>query len=75
MAARRKRGGQSFADDRRLLALASSLKSLEAVAKALGRTPESVARSAKRLAIPLVSRDSAKTKRRLAAEAVLDSRD
>jgi hypothetical protein len=57
MAVRRK-GGRSFAEDRRLIALAGSLKSLEAVASELGRNPEAVARSAKRLGISLKSRDS-----------------
>jgi hypothetical protein len=39
----RHKGGHSFAEDRRLIALAGSLKSLEAVAKALERTTDSVA--------------------------------
>jgi hypothetical protein len=42
MAVRSKRG--RFARERRLIVLAASLKSLEAVAKALGRTPQSVAK-------------------------------
>ena len=49
------RGGRSFADERRLIALAASLKSLEAVANALERTPQSVAQSAKRLGLSLKS--------------------
>jgi hypothetical protein len=67
----RSKPGRSFADERRLIALAASLKSLEAVAKALGRTPQSVARSAKRLGVSLRSR----SKGRPAAATVLDSRD
>jgi hypothetical protein len=43
----------SFAADRRLIALAGTLKSLEAVADALGRNPEAVAKSAKRLGVSL----------------------
>jgi hypothetical protein len=74
MAVRVKRG-RSFADERRLIALAGKLKSLEAVASALGRTPESVARSAKRLGISLKSRGGLKAKRRPPAGTVLDSRD
>jgi hypothetical protein len=75
MAVRSKRG-RSFADERRLIALAASLKSLEAVATALGRKPEAVAKSAKRLGVSLKSRASLKTKGRpTAASTVLDSRD
>ena len=70
-----KRGSRSLADDRRLIALAGSLKSLEAVAKVLDRTPESVAKPAKRLSVSFKSRDILKAKRSAAAEAVLDSRD
>jgi hypothetical protein len=55
MAVRSKRG-RSFADERRLIAVASTLKSLEAVAEALGRKPESVAKSAKRLGVSLKSK-------------------
>jgi hypothetical protein len=54
--------GQSFAGDRRLIALAASLKSLEAVASALGRMPQSVAKSAKRLGVSLKSRKGPKGK-------------
>jgi hypothetical protein len=61
MAVRSKRG-RSFADDRRLIALAASLKSLEAVASALGRKPDSVARSAKRLGVSLKSKGGMKAK-------------
>jgi hypothetical protein len=56
------RGGHSFAEDRRLKALAASLKSLEAVAKALERTPESVAKSARRLGVSLKSAAGSKAK-------------
>jgi len=52
--------GRSFADERRLIALAASLRSLEAVAKALGRTPQSVAKSAKRLGVSLKSQGGLK---------------
>jgi hypothetical protein len=50
MAVRAKRG-QSFAADRRLAEVAEKHKSLEAAAKALGRKPESVAKSARRLGV------------------------
>jgi hypothetical protein len=46
-----------------LITLAASRESLESVAKALDRTPESVARSAKRLGVSLKSRDRLKAKR------------
>jgi hypothetical protein len=49
--ARKAKTRWSFAEDRRLIQLAASLKSLEAVAAELKRTPESVARSAKKLPI------------------------
>jgi hypothetical protein len=52
----------SFADDRRLVQLAGSLKTLEAVAKHLGRKPESVAKTAKRLGVSLKSGDRPKAK-------------
>jgi hypothetical protein len=45
----------SFADDRRLIEVAASLKSLEAVADEMKRTPKNVARTAKRLGISLKS--------------------
>jgi hypothetical protein len=45
----------SFADDRRLIELAASLKSLDAIAKKLGRKPEVVAKAAKRLGVSLKS--------------------
>jgi hypothetical protein len=44
------------------MALATSMKSLEAVAKALDRTPQSVARSAKRLGVSLKSKGGLKGK-------------
>jgi hypothetical protein len=47
----------SFAEDRRLIQLAASLKSLEAVADEMKRTPENVARMAKRLGVFLKSGD------------------
>ena len=43
----------SFAEDRRLIQLAASSESLEAVADELDRTPKSVARTAKRLVVSL----------------------
>jgi hypothetical protein len=45
----------SFAEERRLIQLAGSLKSLEAVAKQMGRKPEAVAKMAKRLGVSLKS--------------------
>jgi hypothetical protein len=45
----------SFAEDRRLIQLAATLKSLEAVADQMKRTPERVARMAKRLGVSLKS--------------------
>jgi hypothetical protein len=45
----------SFAEDRRLIQLAASSKSLKAVADELERTPKSVARTAKRLVVSLKS--------------------
>jgi hypothetical protein len=61
MAVRSKRG--RFAGERRLIAFAASLRSLEAVASALGRKPESVARSAKRLGVALKSKGGLKAKK------------
>jgi hypothetical protein len=54
----------SFADDRRLIQLAASVKSLEAVAKQLGKDPKAVAKAAKRLGVSLKpdSRPKAKPK-------------
>lgn len=43
----------SFADDRRLIKLAGSIKSLEAVAKRLAKEPKAVAKAAKRLGVSL----------------------
>ena len=73
MAGRGKRG-RSFADERRLIALAASLKSLEAIARATGRTPRSIATSAKRLGISLKSADNIKVMRSRRVERVLVSR-
>jgi hypothetical protein len=53
----------SFADDRRLIQLAASLKSLEAVAKQLGKDPKVVAKAAKRLGVSLKSTDQPKSSR------------
>jgi hypothetical protein len=52
MAVQAKRG-QSLAADRRLAEVAEKHKSLEAVAKALSRKPESGAKSAKRFHLKL----------------------
>jgi hypothetical protein len=52
----------SFADDRRLIQLAASLKSLEAVAKHLGKDPKAVAKAAKRLGVSLKSDNSPNAK-------------
>jgi hypothetical protein len=41
----------SFADDRRLIQLADSLRSLEAIADLMNRTRENVAKRAKRLGL------------------------
>jgi hypothetical protein len=41
----------SFADDRRLIQYARSLKSLEAAARQLGKGPKAVAKAAKRLGL------------------------
>jgi hypothetical protein len=43
----------SFADDRRLIQLADSLGSLEAIADLMNRTSENVAKRAKRLGLSL----------------------
>jgi hypothetical protein len=43
----------SFADDRRLIQLAGSVKSLEAVAKHLGKDPNAISKAAKRLGVSL----------------------
>jgi hypothetical protein len=43
----------SFADDRRLIQLADSLCSLEAIADLMNRTRENVAKRAKRLGLSL----------------------
>jgi phage terminase small subunit len=59
----RHKGGRSFADERRLIAIAQSMKSLEAIASELGRTPESVAKSAKRLGVSLKSEAGLKVKK------------
>jgi hypothetical protein len=45
----------SFEEDRRLIELAASLKSLEAVAKQMSRSKETIARMARRLGISLKS--------------------
>jgi hypothetical protein len=54
--------GWSYAQDRRLIELASSSKSLERVAKQLNRKPEAVARTARRLGVFLKRNTAAKPK-------------
>jgi hypothetical protein len=54
----------SFAEDRRLIQLAASLKSLEAVADELELPPKNVARTAKRLGVSLKSGAGLKAKGR-----------
>jgi hypothetical protein len=61
--ARKARTRWSFAEDRRLIQLAASLKSLEAVAAELKRTPQSVAQAAKRLGVSLKSGAGLKAKK------------
>jgi hypothetical protein len=61
--ARKSKGRWSFAEDRRLIQLAASLKSLEAVAAELKRPPEGVARSAKKLGVSLKSGAGLKAKK------------
>jgi hypothetical protein len=51
------KGNWSFAEDRRLIQAAASLKTLEAVAVELKRTPKNVARTAKRLGVSLKRSD------------------
>jgi hypothetical protein len=53
----------SFAKDRRLIQLAATLKSLEAVADEMKLTPKNVARTAKRLGISLKSDRGQKAKK------------
>ncbi len=54
-----------FADDRHLIQLAKSSKSLEAVADEMRRTPDNIAKRAKRLGISFKGRQSgAKTARK-----------
>jgi phage tail sheath protein FI len=45
----------SYAEDRRFMQLAASLKSVEAVAVEMKRTPKNVAQAAKRLGVYLKS--------------------
>jgi len=45
----------SFEEDRRLMELAGSSKSLKAIAEQLGRSPDSVAKMARRLGLSLKS--------------------
>jgi hypothetical protein len=47
----------SFAEDRRLIQLAASLKTLEAVADEMKRAPKNIARIAKRLGVSLKRSD------------------
>ena len=52
----------SYAEDRRLIELATSLESVEAIAAELKRPPERVAQTAKRLGVSLKSDASLKAK-------------
>jgi hypothetical protein len=52
----------SFADDRRLIKLAKSSKSLETVARQLGKDPKAVAKAARRLGLSLTVNHRSKTK-------------
>jgi hypothetical protein len=52
----------SLAEDRRFIQLAKSLKSVEAIAAELKRTPERVAQMAKRLGVSLKSDAGLKAK-------------
>src|ERR1700722_16718191 len=54
----------SFAEDRRFIQLATSLKSVEAIAAEMKRTPANVTRTAKRLGVSLKSGASLKAKGR-----------
>jgi hypothetical protein len=53
----------AFADDRRLMKLAASSRSLEAVAKQMNRDPLTVAKIAKRLGVFLKPSDRLKVKK------------
>jgi hypothetical protein len=53
----------SFAEDRRLILLAASSKSLNAIADELGRLPKSVAGTVKRLGVSLKSGAGPKAKK------------
>jgi transposase len=53
----------SFAKDRRMIQLAATLKSLEAVADEMKLTPKNVARTVKRLGISLKSDHRKKAKK------------
>jgi hypothetical protein len=50
----------SFKEDRRLMELARSSKSLEQVAKATGRSPDRIRKMAMRLGLSIKSRSSPK---------------
>jgi hypothetical protein len=52
----------AFADDRRLMKLAASSRSLEAVAKQMNRDPLTIAKMAKRLGVSLKSSQRPKAK-------------
>jgi hypothetical protein len=53
----------SYAEDRRFMQLAASLKSVEAVAAEMKRTPANVVRAAKRLGVSLKSDSGLKAKK------------
>jgi hypothetical protein len=52
----------AFADDRRLMKLATSSRSLEQVAKRMNRDPLTIAKMAKRLGVSFKSSDRRKAK-------------
>jgi Myb-like DNA-binding domain len=54
----------SYAEDRRFMQLATSLKSVEAVAAEMQRTPKNVAQAAKRLGVSLKSDSRRKAKKK-----------
>jgi hypothetical protein len=65
MARKRKQANWSYAEDRRLLELAASSKSLEEVAHLMGRSPAAIYKKAIRLGAPLrLKAEDEKMKRR-----------
>jgi hypothetical protein len=60
MTQKRKPSRWSFKDDRRLIELAAASKSLNDIAKRLGRPPKSILRKATELGVRLKSSDAKK---------------